>query len=151
MPYYHKFTTFLIDFHSLKSESSETRKRVFVDIFCLSFVIRKYSLRMREYVRYFRAYGYFTTDGIFFVLLSITYVRGHLRLRNFINIIIYLLFQSEDGDHTHSHPTSLNKSVYDSLRQGGSTSLIESLQSQVYNYVMLRKSPTALFKNNNNK
>ncbi|XP_026685916.1 TATA element modulatory factor-like [Diaphorina citri] len=38
---------------------------------------------------------------------------------------------SEDGDHTHSHPTSLNKSVYDSLRQGGSTSLIESLQSQV--------------------
>lgn len=69
--------------------------------------------------------------GFFFVLLSITYVRGHLRLRNFINIIIYLLFQSEDGDHTHSHPTSLNKSVYDSLRQGGSTSLIESLQSQV--------------------
>uniref|UniRef100_A0A8D9DSZ9 TATA element modulatory factor n=1 Tax=Cacopsylla melanoneura TaxID=428564 RepID=A0A8D9DSZ9_9HEMI len=37
---------------------------------------------------------------------------------------------SEDGD-AHAHNTSLNKSVYDSLRHGGSTSLIESLQSQV--------------------
>lgn len=37
---------------------------------------------------------------------------------------------SEDGDQSHAH-SSLNKHVYDSLRLGGTTSLIESLQSQI--------------------